>query len=267
MLLDGWNKEEVMMAKYIIPKICTLKDIPEFKRLQECNPKEEITSVHIIYCRAIHWMSIFKIIWPPFDKIDSYTVDVRRIVMNDPDYNDLPNIFFEQILIILKSFWTIQLSDLNPDGDWKIVVKNNDEELTISAIITSRKSGKPRFKIPEIYSLQDVPEFQWLQEFKPYQLFDEQKAAVLTGYAIHWIAIFIELWPSFQDDEFHMISLDYVAYYDPEKNGLLKEFHHQILQIFRTFWQIQLYDLYPDENWLIEEDEDEYGLLQVTIKK
>jgi hypothetical protein len=244
-----------------------LKDIPEFKRLQSCNPKEEITSVHIIYCRAIHWLSIFKIIWPPFEKIDSYAVDVRHIVWNDPDYNDLPNTFFEQILIILKSFWTIQLSDLYPDGNWKIVVKSNEEELTISAIITTRKSGKPRFKIPEIYSLQDVPEFQRIQEFKPYQLFDEQKAAVLTGYAIHWIAIFIELWPSFQDDDFHLIFLANLIEYDLDKKELPKEFREQILQIFRTFWQIQLYDLYPEDNWLIEEDEREEGLLQVTIKK
>jgi hypothetical protein len=127
------------MSRYIIPRICKLQDIPEFQRFQ-ANNIGHIIDEHqtaVMYGRAIHWISFFQILWPPFDKVDFYMEEVRTIVHNDPDRDVLPIAFYRQITEILKTFWTLQLTDLYPDGDWTVEVID-DSEMTIQATIRKR---------------------------------------------------------------------------------------------------------------------------------
>ena len=131
------------MRKYIIPQMFKLEDVPEFQRFQENNPKDVIDEQQaaITFGRAIHWLSIYQILWPPFEKVDCYFVEVGYIVINDPDekLKLLPNTFYQQIAVMLKTFWTIQLSDLYPEGDWDVVIHNYDgEEILVQADIRAR---------------------------------------------------------------------------------------------------------------------------------
>ncbi len=127
------------MSKYLIQKLLNLSDIPEFQRLQANNPKNDIDEVQtaIMYGRAIHWISIYEILWPPFENTDYYGVEVAYIVHNDPDRDSLPDAFYQQISEILKTLWTIQLTDLYPNGDW-IVEICDDPEMTVQATINKR---------------------------------------------------------------------------------------------------------------------------------
>jgi hypothetical protein len=104
-------------------------DVPEFQRLQANNPQNIIdeNQTAIMYGRAVHWMSFLQILWPPFAKEDFYMVEVNYIVSNDPDRHLLPKTFYEQIAEFLKTFWTIQLDDLYPNGDWKVEIYNRGE--------------------------------------------------------------------------------------------------------------------------------------------
>lgn len=126
------------MSKYNIPRLLSLKDIPEFQRLQANNPQNIIDEhqTAIMYGRAIHWISFLQILWPPFEEIDFYMVEVSHIVYNDPDRKLLPETFYQQIAEFLKTFWTIQLEDLYPDGDWN--VKIYDSEMLVQAEIKRR---------------------------------------------------------------------------------------------------------------------------------
>jgi hypothetical protein len=128
-----------IMAKYEISRFINLADLPEFKRLQAVNPGHDIDEVQtiIMFGRAIHWLAMFDILWPPFESIDYYAVEVRYIVSNDPDRSILSDEFYRQVALILKPFWTIRLGDLYPGGDWTVQI-HDDPEITVAATIEKR---------------------------------------------------------------------------------------------------------------------------------
>lgn len=113
------------------PHMFSLKDIPEFQRFVQNNPGKKIDEqdTAITYGLAINWMSILDILWPPFDKIDFYMVEVKYLVYNDPDNKDLPDAFFQHIQDVLRFFWTSQLQELYPDGGYIIESDHNCEYL------------------------------------------------------------------------------------------------------------------------------------------
>lgn len=119
------------MRRYFIPMAFNLESIHQLNRFQAMNPKATFDEKHnaVMYGGMIQWMSIFEILWPPFDQIDFYMVDVSDIVCNDPDEELLPDVFYEQIRDVLKFLWTIQLTDLYPNGDWKIETFDSAEKL------------------------------------------------------------------------------------------------------------------------------------------
>jgi hypothetical protein len=127
------------MPKYSIPDLYNLKDVPEFQRLQANNPQNFIDArqVAVMYGRVIHWISFFQILWPPFEKEDFYMVEVSYLVWNDPDRDLLPEAFYQQIAEILKTFWTMQLTDLYPNGDWDVNIYNRGE-IIVQAEIKKR---------------------------------------------------------------------------------------------------------------------------------
>ena len=127
------------MPKYIIPQIFTLEDVPEFNRLQENNPQKVIDAQQaaILCVRAIHWLSIFQLLWPPFDQEDFYLVEVKNLIHNDQDREIIPEAFYQQIALIIKTFWTIQLTDLYPDGDWDVKMIT-EGDLLVQAEIRKR---------------------------------------------------------------------------------------------------------------------------------
>lgn len=128
------------MPKHIVPQLFKLEDVPEFQRLQKNNPQNVIDEQQaaIMYGRAIHWLSIFRILWPAFDQEDFYFVEVKYIVYNDPDVKLLPDAFYQQIALILKTFWTIQLTDLYPEGDWDVEITGRAGEIIVQANIRKR---------------------------------------------------------------------------------------------------------------------------------
>lgn len=127
------------MSKILIPKYYQLTELPEFKRFQSANPGKELDQLQtaIMFGRAIHWLSFFDILWPNFEKINYYSVEVAYIVANDPDNQYLPKEFYNQIAGMLSMFWKIQLEDLYPNGDWNVEI-HNDPEITVDAHIRNR---------------------------------------------------------------------------------------------------------------------------------
>jgi len=118
-----------------------LQDIPEFQRFKNANPQNSnIDSLQAIlmYGRAIHWISILDIIWPDFEIMDYYIVEVAYIVINDPDEKDLPPNFFQDIAQMIAMFWKLQLENKYPSGNWSVDI-DDDHELSVRAEIHSRK--------------------------------------------------------------------------------------------------------------------------------
>jgi len=129
-----------MHSKYRISRTFKLEELPEFRRFQEANPGHKIDArqTALMYGRAIHWLSIFEVLWPDFEGRDYYRVEVAYIVVNDPDDKLLPPEFYSQIAQILATFWKIQLEDLYPAGDWSVTIQS-DPEITVDAYIRRRE--------------------------------------------------------------------------------------------------------------------------------
>jgi hypothetical protein len=127
------------MATYNIPDLITFEQLPEFLELQKMNPSRKIEALPtaVNYGRAIHWLSFFKVLWPDFSKIDEYRVEVGYLVINDPGESLLPVEFYDQMVLIIETFWEIQLSDLYPNGDWKVTVWD-DPERSVTVRIKNR---------------------------------------------------------------------------------------------------------------------------------
>lgn len=122
-----------------IPRKYELSLLPEFKQFQQLNPNHEIDSLQsiIAFGRAIHWLSIIDVLWPKFEEMDYYAVEVRYIVHNDPDKSSYPVEFYDQIASTLAFFWKIQLENLLPSGDWEVIIRD-DPEITVDAYIKKR---------------------------------------------------------------------------------------------------------------------------------
>jgi hypothetical protein len=84
--------------------------------------------------RAVHWLAIFEFLWPDFEQEDYYAVELGYIVFNGPEKDFLPDAFYQQLASILATLWRIQLEDLYPDGNWKVVI-HDDPEMTVDATI------------------------------------------------------------------------------------------------------------------------------------
>ncbi len=129
------------MAKYTIPKLYQLKQLPEFIRFQQANSGKDLDEIDaaVKYGEAIHWLSLYEMLWPDFENVDYYQFEVMYIICNDPDFNqnNLPIEFYKQIAEILAMFWRIKLEDLYPNGEWSVEIRD-DDEMTVEAIIKHR---------------------------------------------------------------------------------------------------------------------------------
>jgi hypothetical protein len=118
-----------------------IDDIPAYQRLKAANPQNpNLTSLQaiVMYGRAIHWVGIFDVIWPDFDKIDRYfKIELSIIVNVDPDKDILPPSFYEYVRNMIVMFWEMQLQARYPHGDWNIAI-DDDPEMTIELEIRSR---------------------------------------------------------------------------------------------------------------------------------
>jgi hypothetical protein len=118
-----------------------IDDIPEYQKLKAANPQNpNLTSLQaiVMYGRAIHWVGIFDVIWPDFDKIERYfKIELGYIVINDPDDSILPPSFYEYLRNMIVMFWEMQLRTRYPHGDWSIAI-DDDPEMTIELEIRSR---------------------------------------------------------------------------------------------------------------------------------
>lgn len=127
------------MKKLMTPKRFAINLLPEVVRTQEVNPGNKLDEVQIaiMYGRAIHWLSFLDILCPPFEDVDCYFVETKYLVRNDPDYNELPVEFYRQVAEMLSMFWTLRLSNLYPEGNWKVEISEN-EDMLVQANIYSR---------------------------------------------------------------------------------------------------------------------------------
>jgi hypothetical protein len=117
-----------------------IQDIPEFQRFKEANPQNpNIDSLQavLMYGRAIHWISFFDVIWPDFELLDHYAVEVAYIVANDPDRNSLSPAFYLYIAQMIAMLWELQLGQKYPSGDWSVAI-DDDPEITVWVKIHSR---------------------------------------------------------------------------------------------------------------------------------
>lgn len=128
-----------MQPEYRLSREFRLQDVPEFQRLQEGNPTHVIDELQsaIMYGRAIHWISFLDIIWPDFEKVDYFSVEVAYLVYNDPDRENIPPAFYKKIANDLAMFWKIQLTNLYAAGSWNVDIRD-DPEITVEAYIKRR---------------------------------------------------------------------------------------------------------------------------------
>lgn len=120
------------------PSIFKLSDVPEYQAFIKNNPDKCIDGLEtaIVFGRAIHWMAFLEVLWPPFEEVDFYMVEVRYLVWNDPDNHELPEAFFIHMVETLRYFWTMQLNQILPNGDWEI--ETDQSELLIQVTIKNR---------------------------------------------------------------------------------------------------------------------------------
>lgn len=52
--------------------------------------------------------------------------EVKNLIHNDQDWEIIPEALYQQIALILKTFCTIQLTDLYPEGDWDVKMVTED---------------------------------------------------------------------------------------------------------------------------------------------
>ena len=243
------------MAKYQFFTKMDIKEIPEFQRVQEANPLEEIDNVVIMYGRAIHWITIFQILWPLFAEKDSYSVQVKHLIKNDPDQMLIPEKFYVFLGEVLKDFWTIQLSDLYPLGDWEVKICD-DKDMTVQATVFQRLnqdiSRKPKYNIQRLIGLEDIPEYQRFRDIYSKGELDEIQTAKEFVHAIHWISILKCIWPSFEETDCYWEETAYIVQNDPDRSSLPDSFYRQVQEMLKVFWTIQLDDIYPDGDWFIE---------------
>lgn len=123
------------------PNLYTLYDLPEFQEFQALNPQNKIDGMAtaIMYGKAMHWLAFLEVLWPPFEKLDYYRAWVDYIVWNDPRRDDLPRAFYQQIALTLKMFWTIQLENLYPNGEWEVILSGWESEIILDAEIRRRE--------------------------------------------------------------------------------------------------------------------------------
>ncbi len=117
-----------------------IQNIPEFQEFRKANPQNpRINSKQAIamFGRAIHWISILDVIWPDFEKLDYFTVEVAYIVVNDPDEKDLPPTFFQYIAQMIAMFWRLQLEQIYPNGNWSVDI-DDEPEMSVRVEIRSR---------------------------------------------------------------------------------------------------------------------------------
>ena len=127
------------MDKQPIQKL-DLRDIPLFQRLEQANPDNpniDAISAANMFGQAIHWASIFEVIWPDFDNLDYYGIDVTYIARNDPDKDYLPESFYVHTAQMIAMFWELQLQQKYPAGDWTVDI-DDEPEMTVRAEIRSR---------------------------------------------------------------------------------------------------------------------------------
>lgn len=122
-----------------MPSLYKLKDLPEFKRFQAANPGKDLDALQssLMFGKAIHWLSILEVLWPDFTKMNWYSVEVAYIVCNDPEYKTYPREFYDQIAQAIAFFWRLQLEELFPNGNWKVVIRD-DDEITVEAAIEEK---------------------------------------------------------------------------------------------------------------------------------
>jgi hypothetical protein len=131
------------MVKHMIPKLYKLESLPEFQRFQEANPDNKIDEIQtaIMFGRAIHWLAIIDILWPDYNILNYYSVEVKYLAYNDPDRGLIPSEFYDHLAHVIYEFWKIQLEDLFPEGNWSVNIRN-DPELTVDAIIPPLRQQK-----------------------------------------------------------------------------------------------------------------------------
>lgn len=129
--------------KYRLPNLYSLYDLPEYQEFINNNPKNKNDidgmATAIGFGRAIHWLSFVEVLWPPFEKVDEYRAWVSYLVINDPREKELPLVFYQQIALTLKMFWTIQLENLYPNGGWEVILSGWDSDIILDAVIRKRE--------------------------------------------------------------------------------------------------------------------------------
>jgi hypothetical protein len=103
---------------------------------------------------------------------------------------------------------------------------------------------------PNLFKLQDVPEFIRFQNANPHHIIDEKQAAIMYGKAIHWISFLDIIWPDFQKNDFYFLSISQIIANDFE-DLLPKSFYLQIGETLKILWELELEHMYPNGKWEI----------------
>jgi hypothetical protein len=114
----------------------------------------------------------------------------------------------------------------------------------------------PKYQLPQIYQISDLPEFHRLIAANPDEELKANQVAAMYSTAINWFAIIGTIWPDFEKNNYISIEVGYILNGDPERENYPEDLYKQIAEMIAMFWRIQLEDLYPHRKWSVEVRDD-----------
>jgi hypothetical protein len=127
------------MFDYDIPSLFSLTGLPEYKDFISANDRTYMNPAGIImgFGRAIHWLSIFEVIWPDFENEDFMYLEIAYLFANDPYEEVYQESLYHHTANMIAMFWLMQLEKKYPEGIWYVSM-GLDPEITLEAQIYSR---------------------------------------------------------------------------------------------------------------------------------
>ncbi|MBI5297175.1 MAG: hypothetical protein HY869_16990 [Chloroflexi bacterium] len=116
------------------------------------------------------------------------------------------------------------------------------------------------------FTLADVPEFQRFQVANPQNEIDSLQTAIMYGRAIHWLSFLDIVCPDFKKEDFASVEVAYIVYNDPDREKLPPAFYKEIAHALSAFWELQLSNLYPNGDWVVEICDDPEITVQAHVR-
>lgn len=116
------------------------------------------------------------------------------------------------------------------------------------------------------FTLSNVPEFQKFQSANPHNEIDSLQTAIMYGRAIHWMSFLDIFYPDFKKEDYIGVEVAHIVHNDPDRDNIPSAFYKEVAHALLTMWDLQLRNLYPNGDWIIEICDDPEMTVQAHIK-